>query len=70
MSVSDAKTHHDRRKSMRLTKIGGLALAAAATLAIGSSPALAAPHHGKSHKVCKTSWHNHHKVTKCHWERR
>ncbi|HEX7872986.1 MAG TPA: hypothetical protein VF475_08755 [Sphingobium sp.] len=63
---------------MFLRKIAGLSLAAAATFAIGVSPALAQPHHpqphnshrsAKPHKVCKTEWHHGHKARTCHWVR-
>jgi len=54
---------------MHLIRLGALSLAAAG-LAIGTAPAMARPHHDKPHKVCKTSWHHHHRVTHCHWERR
>ncbi|HEX7856747.1 MAG TPA: hypothetical protein VF503_23960 [Sphingobium sp.] len=54
---------------MKFIKIAGLSLTAAATFAIGASPALAHWHHGHSHKVCQTEWHHHHRATVCHWVR-
>jgi hypothetical protein len=51
---------------MTLKTLAAVPLAAAVTLMLGASPALARPHHAK-HKVCHTEWHHHHRVNVCQW---
>lgn len=52
---------------MRMLKIAALSLTAAATLAAGTAPAVAAPKH--KHKVCKVERVKGHKKTVCRWVR-
>jgi hypothetical protein len=49
---------------MRILKIAGLSIAAAATLTVASAPAFAHPHR---HQVCKFERHHGHKMRVCHW---
>lgn len=44
-----------------------LATLALSTGVVGATAASARWHHPKKHKVCRTSWHNHHRVTRCTW---
>jgi hypothetical protein len=44
-----------------------IAAMALSTGVIGATAATAGWHHPKKHKVCRTSWHNHHRVTRCVW---
>ncbi|WP_162986863.1 hypothetical protein [Sphingomonas paeninsulae] len=53
---------------MRMLKIVGLSIAAAATLTAGIAPAVARPNH-KPHKVCKVERHHGHAQRVCHWVR-
>lgn len=53
------------KRLMRIVTI--MAAMALSTGVIGASAATAGWHHPKKHKVCRTSWHNHHRVTHCVW---